>query len=199
MGSVTKTDINLNEVKHIKKSPKIHFQKEDATHLSFLDNTFDLVYSISAVEHIYENCLSAIKEMLRVTRLGGIIYLTFPVSEVHVEEWLDFDIYSNQYKTGDKTFFQYRFDQGDFLRMMQGLTTDAKTLAQSIYWERKYGLFDFAVERLRKKYQGAILNLLRNSFLHLYYGFTLLEQKPGNFNNAKSFGNMCIILKKIAG
>lgn len=197
-GTVIKTDINSLESVFIKETPRLRFQKEDATQLSFADETFDLTYSISVIEHIFGGYAKAIQEMLRVTRHGGIVYLTFPVSSSHIEEWLDSPIYSDQYSLSGRTFFQYRFDETDVQHMASIFQkSNAKIISQAIYWERKDGLFNKAVNQMRKNSGSKIMGFLRGSFLHYYYGFTLLEQYPRNFRNARSFGNMQIILEKI--
>lgn len=48
----------------------------NAENLCFRDNYFDVVFSLNALEHI-ANPLAALREVIRVTRPGGIIYLNF--------------------------------------------------------------------------------------------------------------------------
>jgi ubiquinone/menaquinone biosynthesis C-methylase UbiE len=55
---------------------KIEFHTADAMMLPYRDNFFDLVVSLNAFEHI-PNPEIAILEALRVTKKGGVIYLTF--------------------------------------------------------------------------------------------------------------------------
>ena len=52
---------------------------EDGTRLSYADNSFDAVYSISVIEHIPgDGDIAALREMERVVRPGGIIAITVP-------------------------------------------------------------------------------------------------------------------------
>ena len=53
---------------------------EDGRKLPFPENTFDIVVSFSAVEHMekYDDRLKAIEEMARVVKPGGFIVLTGP-------------------------------------------------------------------------------------------------------------------------
>jgi SAM-dependent methyltransferase len=51
----------------------IRFATMDATRMSFADNSFDLVWSHSAMEHIIPP-ETALAEMARIVRLGGLIY-----------------------------------------------------------------------------------------------------------------------------
>lgn len=54
----------------------IEFHVADAMNLPYRDNNFDLVVSQNAFEHIPDPTL-ALKEAVRVTKKGGLIYLTF--------------------------------------------------------------------------------------------------------------------------
>lgn len=55
---------------------KVEFHVADAMDLPYQDNRFDLVVSQNAFEHIPDP-LIALKEAVRVTKKGGLIYLTF--------------------------------------------------------------------------------------------------------------------------
>ena len=94
--SVTKTDLNPGEAKFVGNISNPFFEVQDARCLSYPDNTFDLVVSISVIEHIHEEFAAAIREMIRVARPGAHVYLTFPVAGKHREEWVDSDIYGAQ-------------------------------------------------------------------------------------------------------
>ncbi len=191
-----KTDINEDEKYFIKQSRNLKFKIEDATKLSFKENTFDLVYSVSVIEHIYNKYLTAIKEMIRVTKPGGILYLSFPVSDNYTEEWIEFDIYSNQYKDGRKTFFQYRFDKNKVSEIINSLS-GVEILYKDIYWERKNGLYDKIIKRLRKYPANNLQNFVINSLINLYAGFRLLKPLPEDFNSNNSFGNISLIMRKL--
>lgn len=56
---------------------RLKFAVSDAcSHLPYPDNQFDLVFSINSFEH-FNPPEAALDEMLRVTKPGGLIYLTF--------------------------------------------------------------------------------------------------------------------------
>lgn len=193
---VIKTDIDEREIKFIKESDNISFKMEDATKLSFPDNYFDLTYSISVIEHIYEEYAKAIFEMIRVTKEGGYIYITCPVSITHTEEWTNSKAYSNQKELNNKFFFQYRFDNKDIdiIKNIKGV----ELLFYDIFWEKKNGLYDRIIYKLRKKNGNKYLNFIRNSFIHYYYGFNFFKLKPSvDFGLGSSFGNVHFIFKKI--
>lgn len=55
---------------------KLKFIESDAMNIIFRNNYFDFTTSFNALEHIPDP-LVAIEEMIRVTKVSGIIYLTF--------------------------------------------------------------------------------------------------------------------------
>ena len=61
-------------------------RNEDATQLSFDDDTFDILMSFEVLEHI-PNYLDALKEAHRVLRKGGRFYFTAPFNP-HIKEHL---------------------------------------------------------------------------------------------------------------
>jgi SAM-dependent methyltransferase len=53
-------------------------RREDLTHLSFPDGSFDLVYASHVLEHILDD-QSAIREIRRVLSVGGVAVLPVPI------------------------------------------------------------------------------------------------------------------------
>jgi SAM-dependent methyltransferase len=196
-GTVIKTDIFEEERKFIKVSDKLRFEIQNALALTYPDNTFDFVSSISAVEHIYQGLSRSVDEMIRVVKPGGYIYISFPVSGKYQEEWLNDNIYSNQYKSGGKVFFQYRIDKSNLDLFLLNLK-NVEIIGQDIYWEKADGTYNKMVSKLKILTGNNNLDFLRNSVINLYYGFTLLNSRPQGFDNAKDYGNISIILKKIS-
>lgn len=194
-GEVVKTDINNDERRYIRESNNLSFKKEDATRMSFADASFDFVYSISVIEHIYEAYCGAVGEMLRVLRPGGYLVLTFPVGRKHQEEWLNDEIYSDQYKDNNLVFFEYRFDENDVNEMLAKI--GGYTLIDlSIYWEKTDGATDGLMKMLRKRCRSKIYAEIRKSMLNFWAGLTLLDCTPSGFVMAKSCGIACLLLKK---
>lgn len=58
------------------RSTRLKFVVSDVCHLPYPDNQFDLVFSINSFEH-FDSPEAALDEMLRVTKPGGLIFLTF--------------------------------------------------------------------------------------------------------------------------
>jgi ubiquinone/menaquinone biosynthesis C-methylase UbiE len=194
--TVIKSDINPSESRNIKSYKNLKFKIEDAINLKFPDNSFDIVYSISVIEHIYKNYTKAILEMIRVCKPGGLLYLTFPVSKDHLEEWLNHDIYHGQAKINDEVFFQYRFNKNDVKGLNRQLETYAEFVSSDIYWERKCGDYDKLVSYFRKNITNAYFKTALKILLNYWYGFFVFQGRSETFSEAKNFGNAHYILRK---
>lgn len=191
-----KTDINPLESNNIIFRKFLEFKVEAATQLSFQDKCFDIVYSISAIEHIYKNYIKAVSELIRVCKTNGIIYLTFPVSRKTKKEWIDFDIYHSQFEKNGKYFFQYSFDVNDTREITNNILHYAKIEAMDIFWERKNGDYDKLVLFLRSNLGNKPLNLIKTIMLNYWFGLFVFSGKSEPFSCAKDFGNVHLILRK---
>lgn len=192
---VTKTDINPAEREMIKEDANLKFQLEDGTRLSFPDNSFDLVYSISVIEHIHGNYADAVHEMARVLKPGGYLYLTFPVCAQHTEEWLDQRIYPAQSVKDGKAFFQYRFDREDVARLLDN-PGNVELVDMSLYWEKRDGAYDRCIQLMQNKPLVEKLRSARNGLISLWSSFTLLERRHQGFECARPFGNAALLFRK---
>lgn len=92
------------EETEVKRDKNLRFVLGDMTKLEFADNKFDRVICISAIEHVdmksggkyfsqkeYEaRALQAIKELIRVTKRGGVFYLTtdFYLPSQKTDKWV---------------------------------------------------------------------------------------------------------------
>lgn len=195
---VLKTDIDSSEKRFIKENKNLTFKIEDATQLSFSDNTFGLVYSVSVIEHIYGKYIEAIKEMIRVTKNSGYIYITFPVSKQYIEEWKNGEVYEKQHKDNGKTFFQYRFDEKHVENILNEIAKEkVKILCKDIYWEKIDGSYNHLIKQIENKISNIYVNFIKNVIMNIWCGFNLFSNYSSlDFINAKSCGNMHIILQK---
>jgi SAM-dependent methyltransferase len=193
---VSKANIDESERKYIKESKNLKFKVVNATKMPFENNSFDVTYSISVVEHIYEKYLDAVREMIRVTRGGGIIFITFPVSSSHQEEWVRKTIYSNQARRGEKAFFQYRFSESDVKSILSGID-GVDVINCDIFWEKFDGKYDKMIALLRKDSFSKHFRFLKNSFIMFFMGLSFFEEEPQrDFSRARSFGNFQLALRK---
>lgn len=124
----------------------------DATKLSFSDNSFSHLFSISVIEHINDNGDSeAIKEMWRVLRPNGILTLTFPVAKVFEEEFSDRDTYGlNVQQIKEKFFFQRIYDETSIKERLLNKISDFTILSKEIFGESESGFYKSYSERWKK-------------------------------------------------
>src|SRR3990167_1811584 len=59
-------------------APELNISIADVRELPFEDNFFDGYWSLGVIEHFYEGYEQIAKEMLRVLKPGGFLFLTFP-------------------------------------------------------------------------------------------------------------------------
>ena len=135
--------------------------------------------------------------MIRVTKPGGYIYITFPVSRLHTEEWSDGTGYPGQPINDKKHFFQYRFSSKDIKEIRDEITVSgSKIKHEDIFWEKINGTYDQMLLKLNKSYVYPIY-ILRNIMLNIYYGLTMFRLNPSSdFTESKLFGNIHYIIKK---
>ncbi|MBK7379048.1 MAG: class I SAM-dependent methyltransferase [Ignavibacteriales bacterium] len=118
-GNYTYLNPDKKDLSLVKKySSKLTFNmnyktdEADATKLSYENNSFTSIISISVIEHINNNGdLEAIKELWRVLKPDGILILTFPAGKIFSEQFRDDDVYGlNNSQRNNKYFFQRIYD-----------------------------------------------------------------------------------------
>lgn len=117
------SELNVDEYKVMwnglqrKAKGKITFSLADARSLQFGDAEFDVVYSMSVVEHIEGEGgdSRAIREMLRVLKPGGLLAVSVPYGSKYVEQ-KRIGFSGAARKTGDREsyFFQRIYDHAAF-------------------------------------------------------------------------------------
>jgi SAM-dependent methyltransferase len=85
---------------------RVQLAIEDATCLAHADESFDAVYSISAIEHIDGmGDAKAIKEVSRVLKKGGVAVLTVPYDEKGYDVFKNEDVYRKKF-TAAPVFYE---------------------------------------------------------------------------------------------
>lgn len=97
---------------------KLSFIQNDATQMTFDDETFDLVASFSTIDHIptHEAREKAVAEMARVCKTGGHVIITVP------NRWnIPYSIWSNRQQKKNQAFFgyEYQFSPLELRRYME--------------------------------------------------------------------------------
>jgi len=95
-----------------------HVEFQDARKLRFTDNSFDLAYSISVIEHIPEQGDSqALAEMARVTRKGGKVVVEVPYRRKSQEIFQEYD--SKGAKLDKPSFYERYYDRASLSERLQ--------------------------------------------------------------------------------
>jgi SAM-dependent methyltransferase len=91
---------------------RLYLERQDARNLTYPDELFDAVYSVSVVEHIPEEGDStALREIGRVLRPGGRASLTVPFAAgSYRETWVRRDVFERRRRPGERIFSQRRYD-----------------------------------------------------------------------------------------
>jgi ubiquinone/menaquinone biosynthesis C-methylase UbiE len=177
---------------NISQSENLRFKKEDATQLSYKDNRFDLTYSISVIEHIYENYEKALREMIRVTKPGGLVYVTFPVAPQYDEEWVDDEIPWKGTNREGKNFFQYVFDKERTAHIVEAIQEGCEIVEHNHFFEKHPEGFNRFIEYLKKEKP---FNIVRNALANARCGLFEFSEGSESFDETKR-GITCILAKK---
>ena len=167
-------------------------ETQDARTLTYRDESFDRVFSVSVVEHIPDDGdARAMEEIARVLKPGGIACLTVPWSDRgYLEEFHapGPDVYWVRSSEREKVFYQRAYDRGSLQARL--LEHDRLELVDLSFWgERR-----IAVE-------SAILNrrlprLLRYAMLPAHYALNRLFLSPLGETERSRKKVACLTLRK---
>lgn len=110
---------------------------QDATRLSYSDDSFDAATCISTIEHIPDDGdRRALNELVRVIRPGGLIGLTVPFHVAYREIYLQKDVYSERYE-GNPIFFERHYDrQALMTRLLSHPRLEVLTSSFLVEWRQ---------------------------------------------------------------
>jgi ubiquinone/menaquinone biosynthesis C-methylase UbiE len=125
----------------------------DASKLPFEDNKFDMIVSISVIEHIDDSIeAEALKEMWRILNKGGTLLLTFPSSKQYYEEYRDSNVYDLKVKRENQEYFFQRFYDDNAIqeRILKNLINHS-VQAKEIYGEIHPQFYSEYVKRWQER------------------------------------------------
>lgn len=158
-GDYTYINPDLNDLKIVRKySSKLDFKMKystdniDATQLPYQNESFDIVLSISVIEHVAnEGDSDFIKEIWRVLKPGGIVILTFPIATKFKIEYSDTDTYSLNVNSKDsKYFFQRIYDETSINNRLLNSISDFTILDKQIFGETESGYYRMYNEKWKR-------------------------------------------------
>ena len=123
-GEWTATDLFSREIDAWSRiDPALDLRVEDATDLSYGDETFDNVLCISVLEHIGRGSdLVAMKEMWRVLAPGGVLHLTTDVARVAQDVLTQEPTYGEaSAQVGERSFFKHDYSIEEFDELVTSL------------------------------------------------------------------------------
>jgi SAM-dependent methyltransferase len=181
----------VNWYKRINSKRNLEGLVENAINLSFEDNKFSTVYSISCFEHIgNDGDMKAIKEAARVLKPGGRLLITVPFVTKFRELWTDKDPWGCQLLSPDgKIFFSRYYDQSSLSSRLIG-PSGLKLLEIKAWQEITRGWYDTKyIPRLLKSSTKTF-----TKFLDYYYNKRRIQDIcPNALTNCGCVG---IALKK---
>jgi SAM-dependent methyltransferase len=143
----------------------------------FIPASFDLITSISVLEHIPQD-KAVIETMWSLLCPGGKLILTFPCMAQSIEQYISY----NQYgvlNPGDDgyTFWQRYYDRESL--ELSVYTISGMPVRIAIYGEKKYGFFFRNVSM--KRLFGPLYPFWRESYMMAteYQSFSSMDELPG--------------------
>jgi SAM-dependent methyltransferase len=100
---------------------RVHSEVQDARALTYADDSFDAAYSVSVLEHIPDDGDStAIRELIRVVRPGGIVVVTVPYDRRYRETFLRGPIYERKPVGSEAIFYERHYDREALVKKLLG-------------------------------------------------------------------------------
>jgi cyclopropane fatty-acyl-phospholipid synthase-like methyltransferase len=148
-------DYFLQEYDFLKRLQNVHSEKfhtrvEDGRNLSFADDYFNKIYSISVLEHIPDDGdTQCVKEIRRVLAKGGRCVITVPFAPKFRMEYRKNNFYwarSSTKLSDGSVFYQRRYSEADLYKRLidpSGLTLKKlKYLGEKVMTNSKWELTD---------------------------------------------------------
>jgi len=118
---------------------KAEFSLQDGRALSYADGEFDVVYSMSVIEHIDGEAGDgqAVQEMIRVLKPGGLLLLSVPYGSRYVEQKrVGFSGAVRETNDLQTYFFQRIYDQPAFEKRILASAAGLEQITLTTIWRR---------------------------------------------------------------
>lgn len=154
---------------------RVIFEQQDARSLTYLDGEFDIVYSMSVIEHIEgdNQDVAALNECLRVLRPQGLLIVSFPFGPYYLEQQIVGANYVVGTTKSDETFFFQRIY--DLKEVEQRIVPTLTQQGQFVAWTQQRAqmpllrIYHWARARLGQDINGLLgfLNPILSTFLNV--------------------------------
>lgn len=167
------------------KQNKFIVEKQDATKLTYVDETFHRVCAISSLEHIPDDGdMKSIREAARVLKKSGTLVLTFPYEYAGFkEQYLMRKVYVTEYNKTKKEpvfFARYYDDKQLEERIIKTLTHCGLELKKIEYLGERYVPFYFGIWCRFLPFRNAlkyIIGFTLPMFAALFYSLLRYEER----------------------
>jgi SAM-dependent methyltransferase len=114
-------------------SGRVHSEVQDGRALTFADASFDAAYSVSVLEHIPDHGDStAIGELIRVVRPGGVVIVTVPFDRQCRETYVEGPVYERSPNGSEPVFFERHYDRETLAKRL--LSVDGAEVIDLRFW-----------------------------------------------------------------
>ena len=153
---------------------RCRFEERVVGELSIPDESFDVISSISVVEHIRDD-VGAVAQMWRMLRPGGRLLLSMPCAASAEQQFINSHNYSFVAPEEDgTTFHQYVYDSRSLQRLF---AVTGAPVRQEIYGERNAG---FHLRLYERKWTDVSYHFWKEPwFMTAFSRFDSIEQLPG--------------------
>lgn len=114
---------------------RVHSEVQDGRALTYADGSFEAAYSVSVLEHIPDSGDStAISELVRVVRPGGVVVVTVPFELGYRETFVRGPVYERRPTGSEAIFYERHYDRAALMTRLLGSPT-AEVLDLSFWGE----------------------------------------------------------------
>lgn len=174
--NITGIDLASSAVEYAKKfDPTVSIMKDDVLHTSFPDQYFDSVISLGVVEHFEEGPEMALREISRVMKNNGVLFISVPTQNflrVAITNRLKEIFWWYNKKKGVKyKFEEYRYTKKEFTKLLiKGNFKPIEMVPDDFFPPKNIGLYvDFPFLRSADKkwelnFFGKIIHRIFSTF-----------------------------------
>ncbi len=100
---------------------RVKSEVQDGRALTYADDTFDAVFSVSVLEHIPDaGDIAALRELVRVVKPGGLVVVTTPYDLQYRETFVADSVYERKQIGSEPVFFERHYDEATLASRLLG-------------------------------------------------------------------------------